>query len=65
MTGSVSHHAARSLMFALPAPMSQPKRLPVPWDAAAPYKGLGWRSVDVDGAPGAFALTEVPIREIG
>jgi 3',5'-cyclic AMP phosphodiesterase CpdA len=62
MTGQIAHHAARSLMFPLPAPNSQPQRLPVPWDAAAPYKGLGWRTVDVDAAPQAFALNEKPIR---
>ncbi len=64
MTGQIAHHAARSLMFPLPAPGSQAQRLPVPWDAAAPYRGLGWRSVTVDEAPGAFALTEMPIRSL-
>jgi len=64
MTGAIAHHAARSLMFPLPAPGSQAQRLPVPWDASAPYKGLGWRSVEVDGAPQAYALTEMPIRNI-
>jgi predicted phosphodiesterase len=64
MTGAIAHHAARSLMFPLPAPGSQPQRLPVPWDASAPYKGLGWRSVEVDGAPQAYALTENPIRDL-
>lgn len=62
MTGNIAHHAARSLMFPLPAPNSQPQRLPVPWDASAPYKGLGWRTVEVDAAPQAFALGEQPIR---
>jgi hypothetical protein len=64
MTGNIAHHAARSLMFPLPAPGSQEKRLPVPWDAAAPYRGLGWRQVEVDRAPDAFALNEKPIRNI-
>jgi predicted phosphodiesterase len=64
MTGNIAHHAARSLMFPLPAPGSQPQRLPVPWDASAPYKGLGWRSIEVNGAPQAYALTEVPIRDL-
>jgi 3',5'-cyclic AMP phosphodiesterase CpdA len=64
MTGNIAHHAARSLMFPLPAPGSQPQRLPVPWDASAPYKGLGWRSVEVDGTPQAYALTEMPIRDL-
>jgi len=62
MTGNIAHHAARSLMFPLPAPNSQPQRLPVPWDASAPYRGLGWRTVEVDAAPQAFALSEMPIR---
>ena len=64
MTGNIAHHAARSLMFPLPAPGSQEKRLPVPWDAAAPYRGLGWRQVEVDRASDAFALDEKPIRNL-
>jgi hypothetical protein len=64
MTGAIAHHAARSLMFPLPAPGSQAQRVAVPWDASAPYKGLGWRKVEVDGAPQAYALTEMPIRKI-
>ncbi|MFC5428184.1 metallophosphoesterase family protein [Paraburkholderia denitrificans] len=64
MTGAIAHHAARSLMFPLPAPGSQAQRLPVPWDASAPYKGLGWRSIEVDEAPQAYALTEMPIRNL-
>jgi 3',5'-cyclic AMP phosphodiesterase CpdA len=63
-TGAIAHHAARSLMFPLPAPGSQPQRLPLPWDASAPYKGLGWRSVDVNSAPPTYALTEKPIRDL-
>jgi 3',5'-cyclic AMP phosphodiesterase CpdA len=64
MTGNIAHHAARSLMFPLPAPGSQPKRLPVPWDASAPYRGLGWRQIAVGGTAGTFALNEMPIRDI-
>jgi len=30
-TGAIAHHAAQSLIFPLPAPLSQPKRAPVPW----------------------------------
>lgn len=50
MTGHIAHHSARSLMFPLPAPGTAEKPLPVPWDPAAPYRGLGWREVEVDGA---------------
>jgi len=45
MTGHIAHHAAKSLIFPLPAPGSAPKRAPLPWDAAHPYQGLGWRTV--------------------
>ncbi|KWR87475.1 serine/threonine protein phosphatase [Cupriavidus sp. IDO] len=61
MTGHIAHHAARSLMFPLPPPGSQPQRLPVPWDAAQPYRGLGWREIEAKAAPGSFALAEQPI----
>ena len=36
MTGHIAHHAAKSLIFPLPAPGSQPKRAPLPYDAAMP-----------------------------
>jgi hypothetical protein len=60
-TGNIGHHAAKGLMFALPAPASQPKRLPIPWDAAAPYRGLGFREVEADASPTAYAITEMPV----
>jgi hypothetical protein len=44
-TGDIQHHAAQSLIFPLPAPMSQPKKAPVPWDPAHPGRGLGFREV--------------------
>ena len=44
-TGHILHHSANSLIFPLPAPGSQPKRAPVPWDPEHPYKGLGFREV--------------------
>lgn len=61
MTGHIAHHAARSLMFPLPPPGSQPQRLPVPWDEARPYRGLGWREVEARPAPTPFALDERPL----
>jgi hypothetical protein len=45
VTGNVSHHAARSLVFPLPVPGSVPKKAPLPWDSSSPDHGLGWRSV--------------------
>lgn len=61
MTGDVAHHSAKGLMFALPAPASQPKRLPVAWEGSAPYKGLGFREVDAEVAPVRYAIAEKPV----
>jgi len=58
MTGHIAHHSAKSLMFPLPAPMSQPKREPVPWDAAHPYQGLGFREVEAEDKGTRFAISE-------
>ena len=63
MTGHIAHHAAKGLMFALPAPGSQPNRTPVPWDPAHPYKGLGFRSVQADVDEARYAITEFPVRK--
>ena len=43
--GGVQHHAARSLIFPLPAPGSVPKKAPLPWEPTALDHGLGYRSV--------------------
>lgn len=59
LTEQITHHAARSLVFALPAAGSVPKKVPVAWDPAAPFKGLGYRRVSVDG-PRA-GVTELPV----
>lgn len=61
MTGHIPHHAATSLIFPLPAPGSQPKRAPLPWDAAHPFRGLGFREVDAETKPNVFDLKEFPI----
>ena len=52
-TGHIAHHAAKSLVFPLPAPGSQEKRTPLPWDPAMPNKGLGFREIEAEttGAP--------------
>jgi len=59
-TAHIEHHAAKGLMFPLPAAGSQPKRLPLPWDAAHPYRGLGFREVDAE-RPAEYKLTEFPV----
>jgi 3',5'-cyclic AMP phosphodiesterase CpdA len=61
MTGNVAHHAAKSLMFPLPAPGSVPKKAPVAWDPAAPYKGLGFRDVEIDVGTAGVKLEERPV----
>ncbi len=61
MTGRIAHHSAKSLIFALPVAASQPKRLPVPWDSSAPYKGLGFREVEAEGSPVRLAIAEFPV----
>lgn len=60
MTQHIAHHSAKSLMFPLPAPGSQPKRTPLAWDPSQPYRGLGFRGVDA--AATGYALEEYPVR---
>ena len=60
VTGRVSHHAARSLIFPLPAPGAAPKRAPLPWDAASPDHGLGYRALSASAAGARFE--EKPFR---
>jgi hypothetical protein len=47
-------------MFPLPAPGSVPKKAPLPWDAASPDHGLGWRSIAERDR--ASEITEVAFR---
>ncbi|AIY41946.1 hypothetical protein LT85_2788 [Collimonas arenae] len=62
MTGHIAHHAAKSLIFPLPAPGSQPKRTPLPWDDTYPYRGLGFRQVNTTVAqPMIYKLIELPV----
>lgn len=60
-TGHIQHHAARSLMFALPTPDTQGMRNPVPWDADHPEAGLGYRQIDTQATPNDYDLTELPL----
>src|SRR3989441_2377368 len=61
MTGHIAHHAAKSLMFPLPVAGSQPQRNPLPWDATQPYRGLGFRDVEVEPKEARLKLTELPL----
>ena len=62
-TGHIAHHAAKSLMFPLPAPGSVPKRAPIPWDQAAPYKGLGFRDIEAEVRQGHYQIAELPVTK--
>lgn len=65
MTGQIAHHSAMGLMYPLPAPHSVPKKIQLPWDAANPYKGLGYRQVQAKTGPVDFAITDLPVVSAG
>jgi hypothetical protein len=60
-TGHIAHHSAKSLIFPLPAPGSQEKRTPLPWDASMPNRGLGFREVAAERKPSRLEITEFPV----
>jgi len=60
-TGHIAHHAAKSLIFPLPAPGSQEKRTPLPWDPAEPNKGLGFREVEAELKTAEYNILELPV----
>ena len=62
MTGHIAHHSAKSLIFPLPAPGSQPKREPIRWDPSQPYRGLGFRGVDAEVPKAEYEITEYPVK---
>jgi 3',5'-cyclic AMP phosphodiesterase CpdA len=55
-TGTITHRAARSLVFPLPAPGSVAKKAPLPWDPQSPDHGLGYR--EVKHAAGGLSVRE-------
>jgi Icc-related predicted phosphoesterase len=60
-TGHIAHHSAKSLIFPLPVPGSQDKRTPLPWDAAMPNRGLGFREVEAEVKEAQYRITEFPV----
>jgi 3',5'-cyclic AMP phosphodiesterase CpdA len=48
-TNATLHVSTRSLVFPLPAPMSQPARAPLAWDGNAVDHGLGYRGIAIEG----------------
>ena len=61
-TGQITFNAAKGLMFPLPAPGSVPVKNPIPWDVNQPYKGLGFRSVEVKAKQAALAIAEFGVK---
>lgn len=61
MTDHIAHHSAKSLIFPLPAPGSQPKRAPIPWDPDQPYNGLGFRDVETRPSKPDYIISELPV----
>ncbi|MBU6455469.1 MAG: metallophosphoesterase [Cyanobacteria bacterium REEB67] len=64
-TGHILHHSATSLMLPMPVAGSTPKRMPIPWNAEEPYKGLGFRNVLSQTMARKFELRQYPINEAG
>jgi len=64
-TGAIAHHAAQSLIFPLPPPLSQPKRAALPWDPAHPRRGLGFREISVDESRLVLTLKEDSLEGVG
>jgi len=63
-TAHIEHHSAKSLIFPLPAPGSQPKREPIKWDPAQPYRGLGFRQIEAEAKPVEYKITELPVVKV-
>jgi len=61
-TGNIAHNAAKALMWAFPPPGSAPKKVQIPWDPAQPYKGLGFRQVDMTAGQTAPTITEFSVK---
>jgi 3',5'-cyclic AMP phosphodiesterase CpdA len=64
MTGHIAHHSAKSLIFALPVAGSQPKRTPLAWDPAQPYRGLGFREVEAEDHGTKLVINELPVQRV-
>jgi hypothetical protein len=63
MTGHIAHHSAKSLIFPLPAPGSQPERTPLPWDPQQPNRGLGFREVEAEPDTAQYSIHEFGVTK--
>lgn len=57
-TGHIQHHAAKAVMFPLSPLGTAQSKTQLPWDAAQPYKGLGWRTVHATASGAAQQMRE-------
>jgi hypothetical protein len=39
-----------------------PKKAPIPWDASAPYKGLGLRNIEAEVRQAKYGITELDLK---
>ena len=62
MTGHIAHHAAKSLMWALPELGSAPKKAQIPWNSAEPYKGLGFREIEAEVRQTRYDIKEFSMK---
>ena len=62
LTGHIPHHAAKGMMFPLPAPGSVPKKAPIAWNPSQPYKGLGYRRLDAKVKKAELEVTEYSVQ---
>jgi hypothetical protein len=63
MTGHIAHHSAKSLIFPLPAPGSQPDRTPLPWDPSQPNRGLGFREIEAEPDVAQYKIQEYGVTK--
>jgi hypothetical protein len=61
MTGNIAHHSPRDSCSRCRSPLPNRGACRFPGIPAAPYKGLGYREVEAESAPGAYAIAEFPV----
>ena len=62
-TGHIEHHAAMSPMFPLSPVGTAPQKTQLPWDAAQPYKGLGFRTVQTRRSDSSYGIAEISLAK--
>ena len=55
------HHATTSLMIPVFPAGTRPERTVMPWNAATPYRGMGWRTVSALGKGAAWDIKGLPV----